>query len=282
MKAYVSVDIEGLPGIVSGTMLNPWSSQFARASKIMTKLVNVLVEELFNCGFSEVYVADSHGLMTNIDYLELDGRVEVIQGYPRPFSMVPLLDNSFSAVFFLGYHAAAGTTHGTLEHTFSGRTFLEIRINGVRASEFLLNSLYAGEQGVPVALLAGDEYLRREVSEHAPWVVFVSLKKGISRYSAIYPGLARIEEQLKSGARKACENVKSKLVRKVEFEKPYIVELVFRDSLVADVLEHWGQMERVGAYVLRFVANSMKEVLSTIEVAALVGYGVESFKATLK
>lgn len=282
MKAYVSVDIEGLPGVVSGTMLSPWSSQFSRASKIMTRLVNVVVDELFSQGFSEVYVADSHGLMTNIDYPELDERVVVIQGYPRPFSMVSLLDNSFNAVFFVGYHAAAGTIHGTLEHTYSGRVFSEIRVNGVRASEFLVNSLYAGELGVPVAFLAGDEYLRREVMDYAPWVVFVPMKKGVSRYSAVFRALSRVEEDLRVGVREACRLVRDGKAKTLNFEKPYRVELVFRDTLMADVLENWEIMERIDAYTLRFKAENARKLFNTIEIASLVGYAVESFKAGLK
>lgn len=282
MKAYVSVDIEGLPGVVSGTMLSPWSSQFTRASRIMTRLVNIVVDELFKQGFSEVYVADSHGLMTNIDYLEVDGRVTLIQGYPRPFSMVALLDDSFSSVFFLGYHAAAGTRHGLLEHTYSGRVFAEIRVNGVRASEFLVNSLYAGELGVPVAFLAGDEHLKPEVENHTPWVVFIALKRGVSRYSAIYPGLQKIEEQLRTGIREACERVKNGAVKTVVFRKPYRVELVFRDTLIADVLENWSIMERIGAYTMRFTANTAREMFNIIEITSLVGYAIESFKAGLK
>lgn len=282
MKAYVSVDIEGLPGVVSGTMLSPWSSQFSRASKIMTRLVNVVVEELFKQGFSEVYVADSHGLMTNIDYLELDQRVIIIQGYPRAFSMVSLLDESFSAAFFIGYHAAAGTAHGTLEHTYSGRVFSEIRVNGVRASEFLVNTIYAGELGVPVAFLAGDEHLKREVLDYAPWVVFVPLKKGVSRYSAVYRSLAKVEEDLRTGLKEACERVKGGKVKPLSFEKPYRVELVFRDSLMADVLENWDIMERIDAYTLRFMAENARKLFNTIEIASLVGYAVESFKTSLK
>ncbi|MEM0218348.1 MAG: M55 family metallopeptidase [Desulfurococcaceae archaeon] len=282
MKAYVSVDVEGLPGVVSGTMLSPWSSQFARASKVMTKLTNIVVDELFKNGFSEVYVADSHGLMTNIEYLELDSRATIIQGYPRPFSMVSMLDDQFAAIFFLGYHAAAGTRHGILEHTYSGRVFFEIRVNGVRSSEFLINSLYAGELGVPVALLAGDDHLRREVEDHAPWAVFVPLKKGVSRFSAISPGLAKVEEMLRAGVREACEKLKKGELRTVKFNKPYRVELVFRESLVADALENWDIMERIDAYTLRFTADTAGKLFNVIEIASLVGYAIESFKANLR
>ncbi|MEM1830208.1 MAG: M55 family metallopeptidase [Desulfurococcaceae archaeon] len=282
LKAYISVDLEGLPGVVSTTMLNPWSSQFSIASKIVTRLVNAVADELFKNGFSDVLIADSHGLMTNISYLELDGRVDVIQGYPRPFSMVSGLTNEYKAVFFVGYHSAAGTMHGVLEHTYSGRVFSEIRINGIRASEFLINSLYAGEIGVPVALLAGDEYLEKEVELYLPWVVFVPLKKGVSRFAAYYPSIEKAEKTLREGVKEACNRIRSGNLRVFQLEKPYRVELVFRESLVADALEAWDLMERVNAYTVRFYVDSAKKILGAIEIAAFVGSAVDSFKANIK
>lgn len=282
MKAYISVDLEGLPGIASATMLSPWNSQFTRASKIMTKLTNAIVDELFKSGFEEVIVADSHGLMTNIDYLELDNRAYVIQGYPRPLSMVSGLTSDYTAIFFLGYHASAGTPRAILEHTYSGRAFSEIRINGIRVSEFLINSLIAGELGVPIALLAGDDYLRKEVELYTPWVVFISLKKGVSRYSALYPSLDKAEKALRDGVREACNKIKNGGLKTFTLNKPYTVELVFRESLVVDVLENWDIMERLDAYTLRYRADSARKLFDIIEIASMVAYAVESFKNNLK
>lgn len=282
MKAYISVDLEGLPGVASATMLNPWSSQFAVASKVATRLVNAVTDELFKNGFSEILVADSHGLMTNINYLELDSRVDIIQGYPRPFSMVSGLTSEYSAVFFLGYHSAAGTVHGVLEHTYSGRVFSEIRINEIRSSEFLINSLYASELGVPVAMLAGDEYLKKEIESHLPWVVFIPLKKGVSRFAAYYPSIEKAEKALREGVKEACEKIKNGEIRVFQLEKPYRVELVFRDSTVADALESWDIMERVNAYTVRFNVDSAKKILGIIEIVAFVGSAIDSLKAGIR
>ncbi len=280
MKAYVSVDLEGLPGVVSGTMLSPWSSQFSRASKIVTRIINTIVDELYKSGFSEVYVADSHGLMTNIDYTELNGKVVVIQGYPRPYSMITLIDGSFSGVFYVGYHAAAGTVHGILDHTYSGKTYAEIRVNGVRVSEYLLNSLCAGELGVPVAYLAGDEYLREEVEKYTPWVIFTPLKRGVSRYAALYYGLEKVLEVVRDDVKRATERVKRGEAKTLTWSRPLRVELVLKDSLIADILEE--KFKRLDAYTIYFEAESAKEALSTIELVAMVAYGVDSFKANLK
>ncbi|MEM0247309.1 MAG: M55 family metallopeptidase [Desulfurococcaceae archaeon] len=282
MRAYVSVDLEGLPGVVSGTMLSPWSSQFSRASKIATKLTNIVVDELYKQGFEEIHVADSHGLMTNIDYLELDSRAQIVQGYPRPFSMISGLSKDFTAVFFIGYHAAAGTPRGVLEHTFSGKAFSEVRVNGVKVSEFLVNSLYAGEVGVPVALLAGDEHLNRDVEAYTPWVVFVPLKRGISRYAAVYPSLEKIEQLLRGGIKEACERIKSGRVQTFTLNKPYRVELVLRDSLVADLLEDCDIAERLDAYTVKFVVDSARRLFDVIEISALVAYAVDCLKSGLR
>lgn len=282
MKAFVSIDLEGLPGIVSLTMLSPWSSQFARAVKIATKVANIVGDELYKQGFTEVLIADSHGLMTNLEYLELDSRLDLIQGYPRSFSMVHGLSSDFNAVFFIGYHSPAGTIHGVLEHTYNGRVFSEIKVNGIRASEYLINSLYASELGVPIALLAGDEHLRKEVETYTPWVVFVELKKGLSRYAAYYPSLEKVEKLLREGVREACSRARDGKLSVLTLDKPYKVELVFRDSLVADVLEEWDIMERVNAYTIRYSADSARRLLSVIEIASLVGTAIENFKANIK
>jgi D-amino peptidase len=282
MKAYVSVDLEGLPGVASITMTTPWSSQFSIASKVMTRLVNAAVDELYSCGFEEVVVADSHGYMTNVNYLELDSRASLIQGYPRVVSMVNGLDESYNAVVFIGYHAAAGTPHGFLEHTFSGRVFAEIRLNGVRASEYLINTLYASERKVPAILLAGDEHLRGEVENYTPWVTFVPLKRGITRYAAHYPSIERAEKALREGVRDACGKLRRGAVKLLDLSKPYTVELVFRDSLIVDALEGFGPFERVDAYTVRLVANNMWSVLRAIEIAAYVGSAILSMAATIR
>ncbi|ADV65030.1 M55 family metallopeptidase [Desulfurococcus mucosus] len=282
MKAYISVDLEGLPGVSSLTMLNPGNTQFNRPVRVLTKLLNTVVDELSNHGFETIYVADSHGLMTNIDYLELDSRAELIQGYPRPFSMVTLLDSSFDAALFIGYHSAAGTIHGILDHTMSGRTFAEIKVNGEKASEFIINSLYAGEQDVPVILLAGDEHLGGEVEKHSPWTVFVPLKKGLSRYSAIYPGIDKVTEALREGVAKAVKKLKKGEMQPLKWEKPYRVELNLRDSLIADILEALPVFKRVDAYRVEFSATTAREMLGYIELVAHVGYGIDALKNSIK
>ncbi len=281
MKAYVSIDLEGLPGIASTTMTSPDKTQFSTAVKVMTRISEFVSKRLLELGFSEVYLADSHGLMTNIDYASVPDGVYLVQGYPRPYSMLTMLDGSFSAALFIGYHSAAGTTKGFLDHTMSGRVFYEVYVNGVKASEFLINSLYAREKGVPVILVAGDAHLRSEVETLSTNIVFVELKKGLSRYAAVYPSLNRVLDELDKGLRTAVDRLKSKHEFKILLQPPYTLAVKFRDNLVADVAEMTGA-ERLDAYTIKKTFGSASEMLGFIEVLAYLGLGVEYLKSSIK
>jgi len=282
MKAYVSIDLEGLPGVASVTMVSPERSQFSVGSRIATIIAKEVTSMLLENGFSKVVVADSHGLMTNIDYTQLPKGAVLIQGYPRPFSMVIGIDDSFDAALFIGYHAAAGTMHGFLDHTMSGRVFHEIRVNDMRFSEYLLNSLYVGERNVPVILLAGDDHLRDEVVNHTPWTVFIDLKRGLSRYSAMYESMDEVLEKLRKGIQVAVNRLKRGETKPFTLDKPYRSHIVLRESLVADVLEQLPGIRRIDAYTVEYIANNATELLGMVESIAMIGYGIEMLKNSIK
>ncbi len=281
-KAYISIDIEGLPGIASATMLVPGNTQYSIGSRIMTRIGVETAKQLLENGFEQVVIADSHGYMTNIEYTAIPRGVRLIQGFPRPLSMLTGLDESFDAVLFLGYHAAASTPHGFLSHTMSGRVFAEIRINGIRASEYLINALVAGEKGVPVILVAGDKHLEEEVRQYTPWAVFIAFKKGITRYAAEYLSLEEILELLRKGVQVAVNRLKRGESKPLFLEKPYRVEVIVRDELVADVLETVDLLKRVDAYRLVFETNSAEKLLRMIEAIAFIGYGVYGLKERIR
>lgn len=45
---------------------------------------------------------------------------------------------------FLGYHVRFGTAKSTFDHTYSGASIRSVEVNGVQASEFLLNGYVGG------------------------------------------------------------------------------------------------------------------------------------------
>ena len=277
MKVYVSVDAEGLPGIVAPQQLMPGAHLFDELRKVSTNVVTKVIDVLKDCGVDEIVVADSHGSMLNIDYLSIPRGVSLIRGFPRPLAMITGLDSSFSAALFIGYHSAAGTAKSVLDHTYSSAAFHEVRICGKRVSEFYINALVAGEHGVPVALVAGDDKLCKEVREVSPSTICVELKKSISRYSASSKSLSEVLEELSKGVREAMERVRKGAIAAINPPcKPIDLELVFRRSEYADIAEEIPGGERIDAYTVRFVVDKPSQAAKIIEIAAIIAAGIDS------
>lgn len=270
MKAYVSIDLEGLPGISGISQVAPKASLYSDARKVMTWITNVVSRQLLREGFEYVTVADSHGYMGNIDYMEVTEKVELIQGYPRPYSMMIGIDEGYDAALMIGYHARAGTVKGFLDHTYSSATIHRIYVNGVAASEYYLNTLYAGYYNVPVILVAGDEHLREEVEKHTPWAVFVPLKKGYSRLSAKYPSRDIIEKKLAEGIREASRRLKRGEAKPLKLGE-LTLRIELKNPLFVDMAQLIPGIKRIDAYTLEYKARDPVEAMSIVEIIAWIG-----------
>ena len=55
--------------------------------------------------------------------------------------MMQGIDNSFDAVLYTGYHAAAGTQNGVLDHSYSGLSVRQIKLGNLVVGEAGLNAL---------------------------------------------------------------------------------------------------------------------------------------------
>ncbi len=276
MRIYVSVDAEGLPGVFHPSHLVPEGRLFPELKEIAVRVLRTVVEELRRHGCSEVWVADSHGFMGNIPYLEVPDGVYLVRGSLRPVSMVYGIERGFDAAVFLGYHSAAATPRSIAEHTYSGLAFSEIRVNGVRASEFYINALVAGHYGVPVVLVAGDDKLRGDVLEKAPWAVYVTIKESASRFSAVMKPMNVVAEELRAGVAEAVGRLREGAARPLRLEGPATVEFRMRRSEYADAAEDVPGVERVDAYTLRYAARDVVEVYKVMSVLAMLASAVDA------
>ena len=82
-RAFVSVDMEGLPYITSNEHMSPGKLLYDEARSIMTECVLAMADELHNSGFEIVVVADSHGPKVNLIPEKMPGFVEVVRGNPE-------------------------------------------------------------------------------------------------------------------------------------------------------------------------------------------------------
>ena len=124
MRVYISVDMEGVAGVVHEDQTDPieprHAGEYNRMRRLMTSEANAAIEGALAAGASWVLVNDSHWLMRNLLPEELHPAAELLSGGPKLRSMVEGIELGFDGALFVGYHAMAGTRHAIIDHTYSG------------------------------------------------------------------------------------------------------------------------------------------------------------------
>ncbi len=276
MKAFVSVDLEGMPHIVTPGHLNLKGPMYDEARRIATRVTLSVADELNKNGVNEVLVADSHGPMVNVLVDDLPEYVRIIRGYPRPLSMVCGVDGSDFAMF-LGYHAKFGTARSSFDHTYSGGSINKLEINGIPVSEFLLNSYAAGEMRVPVVLVAGEsQLLSDDVKKYAPWAETVPMKHSYGRVAAESPSMIVVERNLRKAVRKAVSTFGKGLAKPLKARKPVKVKVTFLMSQFADTAELLPVVKRLDGLAVEYESRDVLEAYRTFELLVLAASGVSS------
>lgn len=178
MKIFISSDIEGTCGICSWDETNRDAASAAYFLNQMSREASACAQGAFDAGAAEVLVKDAHDSARNINPAVLPIKAKLFRGWSGdPFCMMSGLDNSFDAVAFTGYHSWASGDGNPLSHTMT--TQMEsVKINGVYASEFMINSYIAGYLGIPVVFLSGDQALCQSAVSVAPGIMTVSVNEG--------------------------------------------------------------------------------------------------------
>ncbi len=158
MKILIAADMEGITGVSNWNQVTAGHFEYPRFRKMMTADVNAAILGAFDSGASEVVVTDGHGSGSNILIEELDPRARLNSGNASPYAMVQGIDSGdFDGVFFVGYHARAGSANGVLAHTWSSQRVANVWLNGTLLGEYGLNAALCGHYGAPVLMISGDQ-----------------------------------------------------------------------------------------------------------------------------
>ena len=84
MKVFISVDMEGITGVVAWNHTEQGKDGYERFRRIMTKEANAAAVGAFEAGASEVIINDSHSGMRNVIIEDLDPRIKLITGSSKP------------------------------------------------------------------------------------------------------------------------------------------------------------------------------------------------------
>jgi D-amino peptidase len=259
MRVYISVDMEGIAGVVHEDQTDPTeprhSGEYNRFRRLMTNEANAAIAGALEAGANGVVVNDSHWLMRNLLAEDLNPAAELLSGGPKRLSMVEGISTGFDAAMFIGYHARAGTRNATIDHTYTSRVY-EARINGEPVGELGLNAAMAGMYGVPVALVSGDQAIAAEARALlGPEVETVVIKEAVGRFAArsVAPSVAC--ERIRVGAAAA-------LTRKhvpFTFASPIRLEVDFALTQMADMAELVPGSNRVSGRTISYAAEDYKE-----------------------
>lgn len=258
LKVYISVDMEGIAGAVTASQLGPSGFEYNKFRELTTAEVLAAIEGARAAGATEFVISDSHGNGENLLIDQLPPDVTLVRAWPRPLSMMAGIDSTFDAVMFIGYHASATSMGGVRAHTLSSARLTAVRLNGMDASETMLNAAIAGHFGVPVVLVTGDDYAIAEARQTLGDVEGAVVKKALGFHSAATMMPAAAQALIRERARIALE-------RRADF-RPYVLpppiqlDVSFKNYRPAEVLAYLPIVSRPAARTIRFVGRDMPEV----------------------
>ncbi|MCY0923336.1 MULTISPECIES: M55 family metallopeptidase [unclassified Streptomyces] len=273
MKILVSADMEGATGVTWPADVLPGTPQWERCRSMFTSDVNAAVLGFYDGGADRVLVNEAHWTMRNLLLEKLDARAEMLTGRHKSLSMVEGVQHGdVDGIAFVGYHTGAGT-EGVLAHTYLANSITGVWVNGVRASEGLLNAHVVAEYGVPVILVTGDDLTCVDAAGYAPDAVTVAVKDHVSRYAAVCRTPARTAADIRAAATEA---VALAVRHEPVVGGPFTVELEFDAEHLGLAATVVPGVERSGERRVAYTNETMYEGIRTFKaVTTVVSAAVE-------
>ena len=273
MKIYISADMEGVVGVVSGDQLTPASFEYQRFREFMTQEVNSAVEAAFEAGATEIVISDSHGNAENLLIEKLPKNVMLVRGFPRPLAMMQGIDETFDGVIFLGYHSSTTNPQGVRAHTMSSARLADVRLNNISMPEGGINAAIAGQFNVPVIMISGDDAAVKEVTAIVGDLEGAVVKWNYGFHSAktMMPdaAYALIREKVK----KAIGRIKQ--FKPYKLKTPIQLDVRFKNYRPSEVLSYLSIVERTDAHSIRFIGKDMIETSKFLEFITTYEPGLE-------
>jgi len=259
LKVFISVDMEGVAGVVNWEEVSRNGKDYDYFREIMTKETNEAIRGALAAGATEIVVRDSHGSGRNILPELLHERAKLLRDWSGGhLSMMEGIDKTFDAVIFIGYHAKAGTPDSPLAHTMSSANITDVSINGVSLPEAGINGLIAGCFDVPVVFLSGGRAICNQAKGLFGEVETVAVKEGIGNANLnLHPAAAR--EKIFEGVKKALENRKK--YEPYKLKAPYKLELTLKNKELVSKAASYPGAQRTGEWELTYTGNDMMDII---------------------
>ncbi|MDH7481622.1 MAG: M55 family metallopeptidase [Armatimonadota bacterium] len=258
IKIYIHTDLEGVSGVDAYEMMDQTTEGYQKARRLLMEDINAAVAGAFEGGADEVTVLDSHNGAHNFIPEMLDKRA--VQDPRANKKWWGALDETYSGTFFIGAHAMAGTLNGFLDHTQSSTHWHDYSINGRKMGELAQWAIVAGNFGVPMLMVSGDEAACKEARDFFDPIETAVVKRGIGRNKAELVPLDEARARIREAAKKAIS-----LIGKAKPfipEKPMTIVLKYNRSDYCDsAVERLSYVERIDARTIRWVTSDPLAIL---------------------
>lgn len=261
-RVYISVDMEGISGVVGDDQTSAGQPEYNRSRKLMAEDANAAIRGAFAGGATEVVVNDSHGSQRNLLPEDLDPRARLISHSFKRHGMVEGLDETFDAVIFVGYHAKADSPRGLFAHTGSG-VVKDVVVNGRSAGEGGLNTMMAHWYGVPVVMISGDDVAVAQQKEWTPNVRGVVVKRAINMRAVESRPLAEARKEIEAAAREGVAGSKKPAADRAT---DYTVRMQLRNFTIPEVATAFSEIKLVAADTVEFSRSTMPEAYRIVRV----------------
>lgn len=241
MRVYLSIDMEGIAGVVHEDQTNPvdprCAAEYGRFRRLMTLEANAAIEGALAGGAKRVLVNDAHWSMRNLLAEELHPGAELLSGGPKEWSMMEGIDAGWDLAGLIGYHAKAGTANAILDHTYTDR-ILDVRLNGTSVGEIGLNAALAGVFGVPISVITGDKATGLEARALlGDRVQTIAVKEAISHGAARHLSPETARALIRDSMREVVEDARRNGVARAKrfvLPAPTTIEVDFARTVYAD------------------------------------------------
>jgi D-amino peptidase len=248
MKIYLSVDLEGISGIVSSHQC-PHEGGPPEVKRLVVGDINAAIAGAKSGGANEFWVNENHS-GRDLFLEEVDPDAQILTGKPKPLMTLEGIDETFDCVFMIGIHPMAGTMHGVLDHTWTTKCVTGLRVNGIPMGELGLNALLAAHYDVPIALVTGDNTVAEEARALLGEVECAVVKIGLDRYAARCPHPSISRQRIREAAERAVQEIKR--FKPLKLEHPLGMEIDYENSAYASRAAWIPTAERIGARTVAF------------------------------
>lgn len=245
--------MEGIASLVRWADVSSDGIDFPRNRIAMTLDTNAAIEGALAAGATEIVVEENHGVedLCVLDMDQIHPECRVIRGAGRPGATTMAgLDAETGVVLLVGHHAGAGSFPGIMAHTISYGMFKKVWLNGKVVGEPDFFAIRAGELGVPIGMVSGDQVVAEQVLALCPNAEAVIVKEALGNQSAVCLPPLPARDLIREGARTAVEKaIRGELTPFTDVPAPYefTVELrkpapqSMRDNLAS--LDHFELIE---------------------------------------